>query len=79
MRKNISKNELQNHLNSRLHQLIGNNEISFGEPILLAAVDSEGGNWSKSIVMRGNKHDVERYEHVIRSILKSISEEFNLE
>jgi hypothetical protein len=79
IKQKISKNQLQAELNRYLHELIGDQRISFGGIHRLAELDNEGSNWSKSITMKGSSVELTLNSDVISKVLFEISEKFNLE
>lgn len=78
-KQKISKSQLQAELNRHLHDLVGDERISFGGIHRLAEFDNEGSNWSKSITMNGSSVEVSLYSDVISRVLFEASEKFNLE
>ena len=77
-RKIITKEELKDILNERLHKAIGNDSISFGGTTLLAESDTDGSNWSTAIVMQGRNEDVYFYGSVIETVRMKVRQEFNI-
>lgn len=74
----VSKSELQSEMNTRLHKAIGHKNISFGLTTLLAEIDSDGSNWSTSIVMKGQKEDMDAYAKIIKDIITDVRSLYNL-
>ena len=77
-RKIITKEELKDILNERLHKAIGNDSISFGGTTLLAELEVDGSNWSKGIFMRGRSEDSHAYANEINTVLIEVSKDFNI-
>lgn len=78
-KQKISKHELQNELNSRLHKLIGDERISFGGIYQLAELDSEGSNWSESITMKGSLVEISQNSELISQVLLEVRQKFNID
>lgn len=58
VRKIITSNELPSLLNNRLHNVIGNNQISFGVANLLVELNAHCSNWSNAFVMQADHNDI---------------------